>query len=308
VRAETFGLISAENRTIGAYLVGVDPATEGTVTRLPATLTEGHWIDAPCGPHVPTVLGATAARRLRVSVGGELTMMTQAADGSIAAELFDVCGISETGSDDLDGSTLLLPVSDLQSILELGTRVHRIVILTDSLRSLHKVESRLEDLSPNTVALKWTEILPELDHTIRTDKQGQHVFLVIMILVVGLGISNTMFMSVLERTREFGVLTAIGTTPGQVLRLLLMEAFWLALLGTGLGVAVASVLNIYTAIPLVGGELEFSGVKMSVMQPANNLRGNVVYPLIILVTAVIAGVIPGLRASRMNPSEALRAS
>ena len=154
--------------------------------------------------------------------------------------------------------------------------------------------------------MPWQELLPDLDHSIKVDKAGQHIFLVIILLVVALGVTNTMMMAVFERTREFGLLAALGTTPSEITSTTLWEAAWVSLLGAVLGVALGALLNINVPINMPGEGFDFAGMTLDRIQPINNFRGNVLYPLIIFVSGVLAGILPALRAARLAPAQALR--
>lgn len=127
-RVEVSGLLSLGNRTAGVQMVGVDPARELKVSTLPSTLTQGDFLKPLKDPETyPIVLGKGLAHRLRAKLGDEIVFMGQAADGSMAAEIFILSGIVESKIDALDATLAWIRIKDAQELLQMGTSVHRIV-------------------------------------------------------------------------------------------------------------------------------------------------------------------------------------
>jgi len=309
-RVEAEGLMSAGNRSAGVLLMGVDPEREPHVTTLARAVKSGHWLDGTSSEALPILLGSALARRLKVGLGEQVSFVSQAADGSIAAELYEVVGLVETGIEDLDRSFALIRLRDAQELLVLGKRVHRIVGVT---RDVHTIEwLRLTTTLPQGLTfLDWEEVMPALAQSIRADRSGVWFSLLVVIVVVILGVFNTMTMSVLERTRELGVLSALGTSPRRIIALIVAEAAWVALIGVGLGVALGAGGNALlgrVGLAMAGETFDFGGIVMGRMYPTQTLSGNLVFPLAIFVSGVVAGLLPALRAARLKPAAALRRS
>jgi len=304
-RLETAGLLAAGARSTGVLLVGVDPRQEGQVTSLPGTLDEGQWLDAPADSSVPPLLlGRGLARRLGVATGDTISFVGQAADGSIAAQRFRLQGLLSTGAQEADASLALARLADLQDLLVLPGRAHRLVGRLVRLGALDHLLANF-DPGPERRLLGWPEILPDLHSSIQADRAGGRISLAIIIAVALLGVGNTMLMSVFERTREFGVMLALGTAPGRLVRAVLWEAFWLSISGVLTGVAAGSAINTRVALSVGKEPIEFGGVVLTVMHAANTVEGSVVYPLIILSAGLVAGLLPALRAARLSPVDAL---
>ncbi len=308
-RVETAGLLAAGNRTTGVMLIGVDPRQERRVTTLADAVTKGRWLEgSAAGSRLPIIIGEGVAQRLKVDLGGEVSFIGQAADGSIAADLFTVVGVIATGTDEIDGGMALIRLADAQELLVLGRRVHRLVGLATSLGVIETVK-RETTLSNGLTFLTWQEVMPSLDQTIRGDRAGLWVFVFIMLAVVVLGVTNTMMMAVLERTREFGVMMALGTTPGRIVGVVLSEAAWITLIGVLSGLIVGVIANLITlkwGIRLLDEPITYGGVVIEVMRARNTFDGNVVFPFLIFVSGLVAGLAPALRAARLKPAQALR--
>ena len=152
-------------------------------------------------------------------------------------------------------------------------------------------------------------LLPELDQTIKADREGHFVLLFFILIVIFLGVSNVMLMAVMERTKEYGVLLALGTTRLKIFGLILSESFWLTLLGTGAGVLVgvtlAELIEPY-GIPMGSMSFSYGGVVLDHLYILNTFRGSVIFPLAVFGCGLIAAIPPALRACRLQPVEALR--
>jgi len=289
------------SHTAAGMLLGVEPEREAQVTHIPNSVKEGHWLKAPR----EIVLDRSLAQRLKAPLGAEITLITQGADGSMAYDNFKLSGLSDSG---IPAAVAYLSLKDAQDLLVLGSRVHQVLMVVDELSALPKLKALK---LPEGVLRSWDEILPGLASSIASDRAGGSIFLVIVLLVVLLGVANTMMMVVFERTREFGVMLALGTTPRQILALTLSEAAWLSFIATSLGSLLGSLTNVWLSgegIPLGEYTMEFGGVVIDRMLAQNSLLISLMVPGLIFVAGVLAAFFPALRASRLSPSQALRAS
>ena len=309
-RLEIAGLLSAGERTAGAMLTGVMPEREPKVSTLPRTLEQGTFLEPIEGDPeaLPIVLGQGLARRLRVGLGDEIVYMGQAADGSIAAELYVVGGILGSSMGELDARLAMIRLEDAQALAELPGRAHRVVARVARIEDVEALDARVQVEVPAQVTA-WYELTPELRNSIEADRAGGTIFFAIIIVMIALGVVNTMVMAVFERTREFGVMKALGTGPGRIIAMVLWESFWIALIGVGLGLVAGTALNAWLAdvgIQFYEEAIEFGGTEISRVYPANTVLANVVYPLVIFGAALVGGLWPAIRAARIEPVDAIR--
>lgn len=309
-RIESAGLLAAGSRTTGIGLVGVDPVREPLTTNIPRMVKRGEWFSAKrskAGEDVlPIIVGKRLAKRLKVDLGSEVSFVGQAADGSIAAELFTVIGILESGATELDGALALVRLNDAQELFAMGNRVHRIIGTVTSTSELDRILPKLPRAEGYRL-LSWKQLDPAMYDSIKADRDSGQVMLWAVMLMAVLGVANAMLMSVFERTREFGIMLALGTSPGQIVRITLWEVAWLSLLSIAMGTALGVALTSFLVIPL-SEPMEWGGVVMDAMRGKNTVFGSLITPVLILVASMLSGLWPASRAARLNPLVALRAN
>ncbi len=310
-RLRSFGLLSQQRNSGPAELLGVLPDQERQVTNLHQHLVAGSYLQP--GDSAGAVIGSGLARRLGAEVGDSLVFVTQAADGSIGNDLLAVRGIFSTGVHRHDNSLVLVPLGWLQQLLVLPERLHEIAVkIEDPLRAASFAARLQPQLEGQLQALDWGQMLPEMREVVASYDVSRMIIVTILYIATGLGILNTFFMSVMERTREFGVLMAIGMRPGQVRRMVLLETLSMGAISLFAGVILGVLLSLYMAyvgIDLSGtlSPITYAGGTIlprlhAVLEPAN-----ILYPaLSLLLVCLLAGFLPANRAARMQPVVAIR--
>jgi ABC-type lipoprotein release transport system permease subunit len=310
-----FGLLSKDSATQGIAVLGIDPGRETSVTTLPERVRQGTFV-SPNGDH-EIVLGERLAENLGARLGDQLLLYSVAYSLETAYELFSVVGVMKLPEPALDRSVAIISLKDAQDFFVYGDRVTEVAILArdaDSAPALAATLKReLAGLSGEATEVHtWQEVIPELQQFIFLDDAGMYMLLVILIIVVGFGILNTILMAVLERRRELGVVLALGLRPGAMFRLVYMESMLLAGVGLvfGLAVGIPLVLH-FVAHPVhvsgaAAGAFELWGIEPVMtwkLKPLNPIGSTIT----ILGVAAVAALYPALKASRSRPVEALRA-
>jgi putative ABC transport system permease protein len=315
-RANAFSLASSEKRTYGAIVIGIDPVRESRVSTLPELVRSGRYLAEDDANQA--LVGQLLARNLRVGLGDEITIMGQGRDGSIAATVVQVKGIYKSGIDDFDRSSLHIPLTFFQDVYAMRGAVHKVVAIGRSLGAVDEIKKavtaglrKLDQRYP-LVALDWDEIMPGLLQAIEMDLVSGIIFWLILIVVVAFSILNTFLMAIFERTREFGVLMAIGTTPGRLTRLLLMESAAMTLIGIGVGTLCGCLLTWYFQVHGIdlGGASELMsqyGISGR-MYPRLSLITGVSGPGAVLIITLLTALYPAFKVRRLSPVEAMRAA
>jgi len=309
-RAQAFALASSGTRSYGVQVVGVEPEHEPDVSTVPHLMKAGRYLAGREAQEV--VLGAPLAKNLNIQVGDELTLLGSAMDGSVAATIVPVAGIFESGMRDLDRVLVEMPLGSFQELFGMGQGAHAIALLAPDLAQLpqmHREVARLLPAAPELVVLDWDRLIPGLKQIIEADWTIDWFIYVALILVVTLSILNTFVMSVLERTREFGIMLALGATPLRIGTLVFAETALLALIGLGIGIGIGFGIAAYLSVHgfTYPGLEEFMGQYglPALIYPKLSAKAILIGPAVILGFILVAALYPALRIRKLQPVEAI---
>ena len=316
-RARAFALVSSEDRTYGVMVEGIDPAAEARVSTLEEIVRQGTYLEAaPEGDGLPGALvGYLLARNLKVGVGGELTVLGQGRDGSIAATVLRVAGIYNSGLDAFDRRAIQMPLAAFQEVFAMQGAVHEIVVagrrLADAPVIRKTLANRLADMPSERplAVLDWEELMPGLRQAINMDLASGAVFYFVLVMVVAFSILNTFLMAILERTHEFGIMMAMGTKPGRLTRLVLTESAGMTLVGVAAGIVLGCLVTWYFTlhgIDLGSSEISRQFGIPSTLYPRLSLLSVTAGPLVVLVVTLLAALYPALKIRRLEPVEAMQ--
>lgn len=310
-RGTSFALASSEERSFGVQILGVQPDFEPLVSTLPGLVKEGRYLKDQDAAEI--VIGSVLARNLKVGLGDEITFLGSGRDDSFAAGIATVVGIIESGMTELDRSVAQLPLGYFQDIFAMGDHVHSIVIELQNLNQVAPVQHQVEALVDNQelAVLDWDALQPGLRQAILADIFSAFVMYGILIVLVAFSVLNTQLMSVLERTREFGVMMALGLRPGKLGRLVLQETAVMSLLGMLLGCLLGVLVTGYFAY----FGLTFEGMQevadrynmAAVIYPQLSLLSILLGPGVVFLGGILAALYPALRLYTLQPVAAMRA-
>ncbi|MBN2538606.1 MAG: ABC transporter permease [Deltaproteobacteria bacterium] len=314
-RANAFSLVSSKERTYGVVVVGIDPVREAGVSTLKKLIRQGSYLSE--GDTDQALVGALLARNLKVGLGDELVVLGQGRDGSVAATVVKVKGIYRSGQDDFDRSSIQIPLKNFQDIYSMRGAVHEVVALGKSLEYVSEIKmavaAGVEDIGNkgHLVVLDWMELMPGLIEAIQMDLYSGFIFYLILIVVVAFSILNTFLMAIFERTREFGVLLAIGTTPGRLSKLLLIESTIMAIAGIVFGIILGSLLTWYFQVHgiVISGTSELMrqfGLPERIYPQLSILSASI-GPAAVLFITFLTALYPALKVRRFRPVEAMTA-
>lgn len=309
-RLKYTGLVYSPAGSRGVLVAGVEPATEAQLSLIPGYLKEGAYFS---GGERELVLGTRLASDLDVRLGEKVVVMAQRPGAEMGSELFRVVGIFETGSESYDGQIVYVPLPMAQRLRGAEGKVNYLVTKLHDLERIPEVradlESRAREEGGHLVGFR--EIGLEVEGIIRFEDAVLVVVLVVIFAIVGLGILNTISMSMFERIREFGVLRALGARPVSVARLIATEAALLGGLGALTGLALGGGIIGYwgmCGLPLpVGKALSYwlPFETLIYLRPFWELHLRSAAGL--LLVSLVAAIGPAVRASRLVIADALRA-
>jgi len=310
-RTSGFVLLANGERSFAAAVMGTDPAHEAKVSRLASMVTQGRALDPKDSAAI--VLGDGLARNLRVKIGDRITMLGSGVDGSVAADVLTLVGIFKSGVPEIDRQIAQMPIERFKESFLMDGKVNVIAISGAHLSDIVNSEARLRALAKkyDAVYLNWGELAPGVKQAITLDFSTAMMMYFTLVTVVVFIILNTLYMSVLERTREFGVLLAIGMKPKQIGRMVWFEMIFLSFVGNLIGVALGVLVTLY----FIHHGITFEG--MDVIYKEWGLPPQL-YPMLtpfsvsfgpgaLIVSITVLGVIPYRRVLGLEPVKAMAA-
>ncbi|MGA0169779.1 MAG: ABC transporter permease [Pseudomonadales bacterium] len=313
-RILTAALAYGDEKSSPVQIVGIDPALEPTVTHIQDKVMEGAYFpktslefESEDSDVAPALIGVGIARALDIGLGDPLILIGQGADGSIANDQYVVIGL--VGNErSADRMTVYLPILAAQRFLSLGDAVHEIALRLENISGARSKAAMLQSTLPELDVAPWQEIEATFFQTMQADREGNQFGLFMIIFLVFIGVLNTVLMSVLERTREFGVLRAMGCRPTRLVRLVALETMMLS--ASAILMGLISVLPLIYWFTQVGFELpepiDMGGVAFSHYRGMLSSYVFLMPMCLIFVSALVVSLPPGLRAARVKPVEAMR--
>ncbi|MGI1680220.1 MAG: ABC transporter permease [Cellvibrionaceae bacterium] len=316
-RGMGFALASSEQRSYGIQVVGVEPDFEPHVSSLPGLISEGRYLTE--GDTQSIVIGSVLARNLRIKLGQELTIIGSGRDGSFAADVLTIVGIFNSGIPDVDRSMAQIPLKRFQETFSMMDDGHSVVIKVNNFDSIESVKNSLSNLvnhqvseNKETVVLDWIELQPGLKQAIQSDMASSWFMYGVLIILVSFSVMNTQLMSVLERTKEFGIIMALGLRSRRLIRLVLLETSLMAGVGFILGVAVGGVITyIIGQVGFTYPGMEELSLKFNLpsrIHPTVSFFSAIIGPCIIFISSILAACYPAIRLYFLRPITAMRAA
>jgi len=224
---------------------------------------------------------------------------------------FRVCGIFRTNNDILEGTSLFVPIDELRKLTGMSAGTYHRVIARLAENDLTDDATRaIRNNLPNYEVLNWKEIVPDLAMIADMMQQIYGVFMAIILAALAFGIANTMLMAVLERTREIGMLAAIGMNRRKIFSMIMLESIFLSLVGGIAGMVIGKVVIAITAktgINLVKYSEGMEAIGYSAhLFPTIETRFFITTAVLIIITGILASIYPARKALKLNPVEALR--
>ena len=307
------GLLSTASQSRVTTIVGIDPATEGSVSIIPDAVAEGMFLDAWDRPGKPILIGRRLAERIERGLGKKLVLMAQRyGDNEVGSAAFRIAGIFDSGNGGFDEGHVYIRKEDAQAMMDLGTHITETVVMLQDIESSDLVALEFADRlnDPTLEVLSWRERMPFVDKTIEMSRQMMIPYYAVFYLAMAFGIVNTLLMAIGERSHEIGVMMAIGLQRHRMIVLILLESFMTAAVAVALGSLVGCGI-----IAWFGSR----GIDLSAMAEGLAYMGvsRVIYPELRVIdvigaglggfaVAIVVALYPAWRASRLTPVDAIR--
>ncbi len=307
-RIVTSGIVTNREGAFAVSIVGVEPEKEAGFSPVAQNMTQGRYLGAEAEDVI--VIGQGLATAMSVNVGDRISMVGRSTHEQTRQRTMTVIGIYDVGVPSVEKGTIYLSLAEAQSLFGLSGQVTEVVISLKQIGQeagvVNYINHRLTGYEVDT----WINSFPELKQTMDMKTGVMGVFGVIMLCVAAIGILNSQMMAVFERTREIGVLGALGMKPGGVMLLFLLEGTLIGLMGAVIGAILGTGINglmAYFGIDygsfadLTEYTALISGRIYSQMAPLKVLQHGVT----VLVIATLAAFLPARDASQREPAAAL---
>ncbi len=308
------GLAQSSRESRGILLLGVDPAAELQVNPFWKKLAPEQNLRSQSGRDA--LVGARLLKELKIREGNKFVVTVQNRNGELTNELLRVRGVLHTGLKDVDGSMVMVGRERAAAMAGITGEIHELAIIlerADDEARLLPIIQKLTTGRPDLHPTPWAAAMPNLSDAIRLDYASQKFIFVIILLIVTIGVINTLLMSVMERFREFGVILALGASPGRLRRMVLAEALILGVLSMILGTLLGCASTWYLVRrgidlrKLVPDTLEFGGVVFDpVLRAAWDIPWMIQMGLYVVALCLLASIYPAIKAARIAPAEAMR--
>ena len=303
-------LMDIKGRNKPVLGVGLDPVKEESVIGLSGKMVSGRMF---AGGTSETVVGLGLAKELGLKAGDTLTVITQTAHGSLSGLNLKVAGIFSLGVPSIDNRTFYLPLNQAQQLLDLDGRVTEIFLLIRDHDRAVEVAKKLDKTLPSgLIAVPWQAngFLFYMMVLIKYMYAGIYAFI---LLLASFTILNTMFMAVMERTREIGMMKALGMKEGEIGRLITLEALILGVMASLAGAAGGTLLAYYVSTAGIDYTAAFKSIRDIEIPLSYVYKGEFSWLtigtgfLMGVFFSVLASILPARRAAKLEPTEAMKA-
>lgn len=306
-RVRVPAVVSSEYASRSVTLLGVDPAAEAALGALPEHILEGRYIEGTNDRGV--VLGARLAEQLETRLGKRVVLMSQDPANDIADRGARVVGIYAARLRSTEERFVYAGRETLQTMLGLGNDVSEIALTAGDYRAVNEWVPALASAVGKELAVEaWPELNPFLGSMLAVQDGFALIFIVVIFLALSFGLVNTLAMALFERTREIGLMQALGMRRGLIMLQVLFESLFLLTLGLVAG----NVLALATVLPLQSGidiSLVAEGMEMIAMgttlYPALDYRDMVLSTAVVIGLGLLASLLPAWRAATLDPIRAL---
>jgi len=310
VRVRVPAVVQSERENAPLMLVGINPQAENGLSFIPDSITKGTYFNDADSPGI--LLGKKLAKRLRTELNKRVVILSQGPGGDIKERGFRVTGIYEVEQEDTETQYAFISLNKAQSMLKIDGDISEVSFVLHNLDELdHFLEKykKLNTLSNIKQDIKsWSELEPFTLALLDMTSGTIALLTVIMFILIAFGLVNTLLMAVYERTREFGLLQALGMKPSYIMYMILIESTFLM----GIGVIAGTLISLSTI------EFFSSGLDLGALAEGSTMfgAGRIMYPeihwlqssiiaMFVWIMGIITSLYPAWRASREVPIETI---
>ncbi len=307
-RIQTGGLVTNPEGAFSVGIIGIEPEAEASVSLIAQHITEGRWLTHT--DRDALLIGRGLADLMSLKLGDRITVVGSDIHKQNRQRTMTVVGIYDLGMASIEKTTLYISLGEAQALYGLSEKSTEIQVNLETLGGEAGVVKALESILPNYEVESWEENYPELGNALNRKSGVMNVFGVIIISIAGIGILNLLLMAIYERTREIGLLGAMGLKPREISVLFILEGTLIGVSGAVVGAALGILFN------FILGQIGLDYTAYASMTEYMALISGRIYPtlgvgnlparmLTVIIISTLAAWIPAREASRREPAEAL---
>jgi ABC-type lipoprotein release transport system permease subunit len=310
LRVKATGMASTAYSGNGVMINGINPETEQMVTAIHNKLTEGSYFEK--SSRIPSiVIGHKLAEHLKTGVGKKVVLTTAALNGETSQSLFRVEGIYRTSNTVFDELNVFINSDQLINMVAPDSNiVSEVAIRYRDDVDIDAEKSKLEEAMPGLSVLTWKELAPTVLALVGMMDQFGFILILIILLALAFGIINVMLMVIIERTRELGMLMAIGMNRWKVFRMIMLETIYMSITGAAIGVAVSVLTIALTSrkgINFAAWSEGFEALGYSAhVFPVIETTFYIFLGIMVIIAAMLASIWPARKALKLQPADAVR--
>jgi len=307
-RIVTGGLVTNREGAFAVSIIGIETAKEANITPVADNITKGRYLNPDDGDMI--VIGQGLATAMNIGVGDRITMVGSSKNEQTRQRTMTVVGIYDVGVPTVEKAMIYMSLTEAQSLFGLNAQVTEIVISLKEIGQEPAVITAINTSAPGYEVETWENSFPELKQTMDMKTGVMGYMGVFMLCIAAIGILNLLMMAVFERTREIGVIGALGLKPREITILFLLEGTLIGVMGAVIGAVLGT---------LFVGALSVNGLNYSQFADLTEytaLISGSIYPQLdplkvvqhavtVAIIATLAAVIPAIQASQREPAEAL---
>jgi ABC-type lipoprotein release transport system permease subunit len=306
-RVRVPGVVGSERDSAGVVIVGIDPEKEKALSFLGTSEIEGNYFRDEQADGI--IIGRALLEKLETKIGRRIVLMTEDVDGELADRGFTIVGVFDAELESTEKAFVFVTKPVLQNLLKLEEKVSEVSVLLFDDQTKGEVSSELSKLAPELQVLPWTELQPLIVALVKVQSGFLRLWYVIVVIALGFGLVNTLFMSIYERMREIGLLQALGMSPKMILLLIVFECLVLlvfgCVLGNGLSYLTVFALSDGINVADFSKGTEIVGIR-SIIIPRLVMSEILWANSIILILSLLTSLYPAWKAAKLVPMEALR--